>query len=352
MLDSGGSGVIDQAPSRDRDDLSAKVDFLRRSDSYPHPVTHVEVMETHMSWVFLTDTIAYKLKKPVAYDYLDFSTVALRKHWCEEELRLNRRLAHDVYLDVIPLSEAPAGGLRIGGPGRVIDWLVRMRRLPNERMLNHAIADGRVNDGDIAPVASLLARFYRLSPKMRLRPESYRLGLKTIIEGNQRELTRYAAAELRPVIDSTTAALLKFLDRHADVIDRRVEGGHICEGHGDLRPEHVFLGPPPRIIDCLEFNYELRIVDPADELAAFAMECERLGEPGIGRILFETYIRIAQDNPPPSLFAFYKAVRACTRAKLALWHLRDAVVTTPAKWHDQAGSYLKIASACLTDRQA
>jgi aminoglycoside phosphotransferase family enzyme len=349
MLYSGEAGVLDQVPPMKSGDLSVKVDFLRQPNSYPHPVTHVEVMETHMSWVFLTDTIAYKLKKPVTYDFLDFSTVALRKHWCDEELRLNRRLAHDVYLDVTPLTETAGSGLRIGGSGQVVDWLVKMRRLPDHRMLNHAIIDGTFSERDIPPVASLLARFYRQATSVTLQPDDYRLGLKTIIEDNQRELIRYASEYLRPVIDSVTAAQLEFLTCHAEAFDRRVLGGHIVEGHGDLRPEHIYLGPPPRIIDCLEFNFDLRIVDPADELAALAMECERLGAVGVGDILFETYIRITKDNPPPSLFLFHKGLRACTRAKLAVWHLKDAVVKTPEKWLDQATSYLEIASMPVPD---
>jgi aminoglycoside phosphotransferase family enzyme len=349
MFGSSVPGVLDQVPRGKCEDLPVKVDFLRQPDSYPHPVTHVEVMETHMSWVFLTDAIAYKLKKPVTYDYLDFSTVALRKHWCDEEFRLNRRLAHDVYLGVTPLTETAAGGLRIGGSGPVVDWLVKMRRLPDHRMLNHAIIDGAFREGDIAPVASLLARFYSQAACVTLQPDNYRLGLRTTIEDNQRELIHYAPEHLRPVIDSVTAAQLEFLTRHAEAFDRRVLDGHIVEGHGDLRPEHIYLGPPPRIIDCLEFNFELRIVDPADELAALAMECERLGAVGVGEILFETYMRITKDRPPSNLFLFHKGLRACTRARLAVWHLRDAVVKTPEKWLGQAASYLKIAAMPALD---
>ena len=117
----------------------AKVAFLMQPSAYPEPTPHVERVETHMSWVFLTDRHAYKLKKPVVYDYLDYGTLAARRRNCREELRLNRRLAPNVYLDILPLAQDEFGRLRLGGPGEVVDWLVVMRRLDHAFMLNRLI---------------------------------------------------------------------------------------------------------------------------------------------------------------------------------------------------------------------
>jgi len=302
-----------------------------------------------MSWVFLTDTFAYKLKKPVRYDFLDFSTLALRKHWCEEEVRLNRRLAARTYLGVTPLTRTPSGALRIGGLGQPVDWLVKMRRLAPDRTLEHVIARGDVKSSDISAVARLLAGFYLHAATVALEPREYRERLRAEIEENRRELARYGSMIPQPAVDAITERQLNFLTRHQSDFDRRVEGSHIVEGHGDLRPEHVFLGPPPQIIDCIEFKFDLRVVDPIDELAAFAMECERSGVPEVTAILFETYTQVTKDSPPSGLIGFHKTVRACTRAKLAVWHLKEADVKTPAKWREQARVYFTIASAIPTE---
>src|SRR5262249_4067578 len=124
--------------------VEQKIAFLSRPEAYPEPTRRVEMKETHMSWVFLTDTKAWKLKKPVRYDFLDFSTREARRRDCEEELRLNRRLAPDVYYGIAPLTIDPQGGMRLAGAGETIDWLVRMRRLPADRMLDWAIANQTV----------------------------------------------------------------------------------------------------------------------------------------------------------------------------------------------------------------
>lgn len=139
--------------------LDAKVEALRQPSIYPENPSRVTALETHMSWVFLTDDRAYKLKKPVRYEFLDFSTIEARRHDCEEELRLNWRLAKDVYLDVVPLVADADGNLHLGGDGVAVDWLVKMRRLPAERTLQEAIRNNSYTDDDIARVASLLSRF-------------------------------------------------------------------------------------------------------------------------------------------------------------------------------------------------
>ena len=141
--------------------LEFKVAALSQPDAYPERPPSVQAIETHMSWVFLTPQHAYKLKKPVRYDGLDFSTLATRRFFCGEELRLNRRLTHDVYLDVVALRRDSAGALRIGDEGAVVDWLVMMRRLPEHLMLDHLVAQGTVQPDQVRAVALRLAEFYR-----------------------------------------------------------------------------------------------------------------------------------------------------------------------------------------------
>jgi aminoglycoside phosphotransferase family enzyme len=325
------------------DTLEAKLAFLGRPDAYPEATSRVQAVETHMSWVFLTDAHAYKLKKPVRYAYLDFSTPEARRLDCEREVRLNRRLAAEVYLGVMPLLLDAAGRLHLGGEGETVDWLVQMRRLPADRMLDHLLRGGTVTQAEIARLARLLARFYAASPAETGAPAGYRQTLAARIEDNLREL---ASPEfgLDPELPERIARFqLAFLRGHADWFDRRVSEGRIVEGHGDLRPEHVCLLAEPVVIDCLEFNREFRILDPADELGYLALECERQHAPQVGRWLLDGYGEASGDVPPDALIHFYQSCRALLRAKLALWHLRDDGRHPPGTWRAAAGEYLELA---------
>jgi aminoglycoside phosphotransferase family enzyme len=325
--------------SADPVDPATKLAFLRRAESYPEDTTAVEVKETHMSWVFLTDRFAYKMKKAVRYDFLDFSSIDRRRHFCEEELRLNRRLAARSYLAVVPLTVAH-GKLRLDGSGVPIDWLVKMRRLPSSRMLDESIRAGTLQPPEVRALAELLEGFYRSAPRVPITAADYRQRLLQGVQKNRAELTRYCPATMRLLIDRIADAQARYLLNQATTLDRRVEGGHILEGHGDLRPEHVFLGPPPQIIDCLEFEREFRILDLADDLALLAVECDRLGAFQVGAALSRIS---ATTGASPALIAFYKSYRAAIRAKLAIWHLKDDAVTDHARWVTRTLDYLTLA---------
>ncbi len=323
--------------------LDAKLAFLGRPDAYPETTSRVEAVETHMSWVFLTDSHAYKLKKPVRYAYLDFSTIEARRLDCEEEVRLNRRLALDVYLGVLPLVRDEAGQLHLGGGGETVDWLVQMRRLPADRMLDHLLRYGAVTEAQIVGLAQRLARFYATAQTEALAPAAYRETLAARIDDNLRELVSPEFGLDRERPERIARLLLGCLQRHADQFDSRVAAGRIVEGHGDLRPEHVCLLAEPVVIDCLEFNREFRILDPADELGYLALECERLHAPQVGRWLLRGYGEASGDAPPEALLHFYQGWRALLRAKLALWHLRDDGRHPPGMWRAAASDYLELA---------
>lgn len=333
----------DSSPSAQDAELAAKLDLLRRPGTYPEAPTQVDAVETHMSWVFLTDTHVYKLKKPVRYPYLDFSTVEARRLDCELEVQLNRRLAADVYLGVIPLVCDAAGSLRLGGVGEPVDWLVQMRRLPAERMLDHLLRCGAVEQAKIIRLARRLARFYAEAAAEAITPETYRQGLAARIEDNLRELGSPEFGLDPDQMQRLAGLQLSFLQRHAELFDSRVRQRRIVEGHGDLRPEHVCLLAQPVVIDCLEFNRAFRILDPADELGYLALECERLQAPQVGRWLLESYCEASGDAPPDVLIHFYQSCRAVLRAKLALWHLRDDGRHPPGKWVATARDYLDLA---------
>ena len=326
-----------------RSSLADKVAFLGRRESFPEPTTRVEAIETHMSWVFLTDDYAYKLKKPVRFKLLNLATLEDRRRNCEAEVVWNRRLAPDVYLGVVPLGLDENGRLALGSGTRVVDWLVKMRRLPSEKMLDRVIARGKVERADLRRVAETLAPFYRRAPRANVSEEEYRLRFVRDVEEIGRELE-----EISPIpknrIDAMSTELLGFARKRADLLDARVREGRIVEAHGDLRPEHVCLLSEPVIIDCLEFDPELRLLDPADELSFLTVECELAGGPPlIEQVLFGTYSELTSDRPPRPLVRFYKTFRAFLRAKISIWHLKDREVKDSDKWVSKTNRYLEAA---------
>lgn len=311
----------------------------------------VEAIETHMAWVFVAGGHALKLKKPVRYPSLDYSTAAAREMACREEVRLNRRLAPDVYQGVTAVQwHAGRFVLVADAPARdaaAIDWLVRMRRLPAERMLDRAIAEGTVADTDIDALADLLAAFYRRAPRVDLEAGEYLSRLR-------REQAISREVLLRPQfrLDAAAAALDRLddaLQRSRGALQARAASRHIVDGHGDLRPEHVCLLNPPVIIDALEFSPLLRQVDPIDELAFFALECERAGAPRIGQRLIGQVAAALGDEPPPVLLPLYRASRALLRARLAMAHLLDPQPRAPARWAPLAQRYIGLGLEALAD---
>ncbi len=332
--------------------LAAKVAFLKRPDSYPEQPDSVEAIETHMSWVFLTEHHAYKLKKPVRYDFLDFSTLEARQHDCQEEVRLNRRLAPDVYLGTVPMMRHPGGSLSLIGTGAIEDWLVKMRRLPRDRMLDQAIRDGRVEDADLEQVATILAEFYRASAPIKLSAPTYRDRFRSDVRANFEALSDPRFGLNARLVEGVCTAQLRLVDQRPGLLDERVAQGRVIEAHGDLRPEHICLCASPVIIDCLEFNREFRILDSVDELSFLAMECELLGAAFVGQRAFEVYREVTGDDPSPALIAFYKCYRASLRAKLAVWHIVDPETNHPTKWTARANDYLSLADGYAEELRA
>lgn len=339
------------AQSRDRLSMRDKVQFLSRPEVYGPHVAEVDVKETHMSWLFLAGDRVYKLKKPVKYPYLDFRTLAARETNCRAEARLNRRLAPGVYRGVARLTREKAGTLALDGDGDTVDWLVLMRRLPEDRMLDRLIAGRTVQRGEIERLADVLARFYRRLAPAAISPDEH---IALFIEEqrtNRKVLTEPRLGLASPLLDNVLACIDGFLQRERERITGRVRAGRIVEGHGDLRPEHICLCDPPLIIDCLEFSRTLRLLDPFDELANLALECARMGAPWIGDILIDHSAGALDGRPPEPLMAFYTAYRACLRARLAIRHLLDEPVREPGKWLPLAQEYLMIADrACVRVR--
>lgn len=322
--------------------LQEKVQALQRSAiqaSQP-----IEAIETHFAWLFFTDTRVYKLKKPVRNEYVDLTSVRGRELICAEELRLNRRLAPDVYLSVSPLARAADGTLRVDGDGSVVDWLVVMRRLPAALMLDRAITAGSASAAMLASVGRTLERFYASQQRIDFDPAAFVERIAGQIQADRRALHAPELGLSAELVQTTTAKVWSAFARVDPELAVRARERRIVEAHGDLRPEHVCLTDPPRIIDALEFSRDLRTLDPGEELAFLGLECARLQGEQAWKTILQSYLQQSADPISARLLQFYRSRRAMVRAKLVAWHLCDPQYRYLAPWRDQAHTYLELAA--------
>lgn len=303
---------------------------LRDPAVFGHPAgSRVELLQTHISIVALVGDDAYKFKKPVDLEFLDFTTLALRQHFCAREVELNRRLAPDVYLGVLELRRADDGRLRLGGPGELIDVAVHMRRLPDAANLAHRLAAGHLEPATLERIGRRLHDFHRTARRGR---DISAFASFTAVAANARQNFAQLAA-LRPQLPDGPCELLlarlgrateDALARHHAVIDRRAREDIACDTHGDLRLDHIYLLPERAphdlvILDCIEFNEQFRSADPVADLAFLVMDLHRVARRDLADALLAGYF--AADARPAELEArallpLYTAYRATVRAKV------------------------------------
>jgi aminoglycoside phosphotransferase family enzyme len=326
--------------------LKVKLAFLKNGSPWPSEPPP-DCIETHASYVFLTGDRAWKLKKPVRLMHIDQRTLATRAHLCREEVRLNRELAGSVYRGVVPLVERAGGGMALGGEGRVVDWLVEMVRLPAALMLDFRLKAGlppRLSE--IVSLGDLLVSFY--SKQQRTGDMGHRFYQRLLRDSRTNaahlcEMQHHLCSPLRAdVLDFALPAL----ESCREEIIARASQGFLCEGHGDLRAEHVCLADPLVVFDRIEFDHDIRLVDPFFEFNGLGIECAFADAAWIRAIML---LRLSQTIPPPSrtLLTTYGVVTCLTRARLAIDHLRDADVLTPAKWPARARLYQGAAAALI-----
>lgn len=323
--------------------LEDKLAFLADGRNLPGYPASVEARETHMSWVFLTPDRVYKLKKPVRFPYLDFSTAEHRAAVCRAEDRLNRRLAPDIYLGVLPLTAGPSG-LALGGEGPPVDWLVVMRRLNEAESLQALLLGHDLRMDHVARIAAALRAFYRRARPAPTSPERYLNDWGRASRMNRHVLSNPRFKLPLGPIGRILGVQERFLTLHGAQLAARVRQGRIVEAHGDLRPEHIWPGHPVSIIDCLEFDDHLRALDPLDEIAFLHLECEQLGARWAGEAIRRRLAARLGEDRRGLLFLFYRSQRALLRARLSIAHLYDPTPRMPDKWPRQARAYLRLAA--------
>lgn len=277
----------------------------------PAPTLPVSVRETHSAYVFLLDTVAYKMKKPVKTEFLDFSSVDARWTALDREYVLNARFAPDVYLGIAELSD-PAGGSA--------EPLLKMRRLPDFEKLSELARSGADLRQHLSEIAKIVASVHRCSPH---RDEIDHAGRREALHdrwaANIRELRVLSRGIIGSrIVDAIESHASRFVEGREALLDTRIESGRVVDGHGDLLADDIFCLPDgPRILDCLDFDDTLRYLDGIDDAACLAMDLEYHDRPDAARFFLSAYLTAAEDNPPRSLIDHYIAYRAVVRAKVA-----------------------------------
>ena len=321
---------------------------LLNPQAYPHKPQKIELVQTQMSFIFLAGDFAYKVKKEVNLGYLDYTTLEKRHFFCHQELELNRRLCPDAYLAVVPIVEEK-GGLCVEGRGKAIEYAVKMKQLPQERMMDVLLPQGQVTPEMIARVAEKLVGFHQ---KAETNQEIAAFGKLDVIRQNTDENfaqtekyigTSITAEEYQHIKNYTD----NFVDSNTSLFDKRVREGKIRDCHGDLHAAHVCFTDDICIYDCIEFNDRFRYSDVASEIAFLAMDLDRYQQAGLSRHLVNTYVELSHDEELLKLLNFYKCYRAHVRGKVESFKLDDPCIPEGEKARilSVARSYFKLAES-------
>jgi aminoglycoside phosphotransferase family enzyme/predicted kinase len=303
--------------------LRQLIEALSDPSAYTQPFEEVQVHQTHISVVFLVGDLAYKIKKPVTLGFVDYGTPECRHHFCQEEVRLNRRLAPEVYLGVVPVTDE-SGSIRMEGTGEVVDWAVKMRRLPGEATLRARLADGNVGATELEELARQLAKFHASAEAgSRISAHGSLEAIARNARDNFDEATTHVGATIsRSVLDRLRTRTETALGRLGRLIADRARRGVPRDTHGDLRLDHVYWFPdrdPPNdwiAVDCIEFDERFRHADPIADIAFLAMELSLEGRADLDGAFVEEYIRAADDEEGRALLPYYRAYRASVRGKV------------------------------------
>ncbi len=311
--------------------LSPLVQALLEGKTYPEQPESVDLVQTQMSFVFLLGDFVYKIKKPVNFGFLDFSTLEKRRYYCQQEVTLNRRLNPEMYIGVVEITQN-GDNFSIDGPGEPVEYAVKMRQIPLERTLDRILATGEVVPEMLDKVAQKLVDFHQ-SSESNAKISKY--GDVTAITQNtdenfsqtQQYIDRSLSQEPYDTIKAYTNSFLK----NGQLFRRRVEEGKIKDCHGDLHSAHICFGDKVYIFDCIEFNDRFRYSDVASEIAFLAMDLDFHGRPDLSKHFVDAYVYISGDRELLQLLDFYKCYRAYVRGKVESFKLDDPHISDEEK---------------------
>lgn len=308
-----------------------EIDKLIAHGEFPEISNHRKLVETHISWVILCDEFVYKIKKPIHYSFLDFSTIEKRKHFCERELQLNKRFAKDIYLEVLPIYRSE-GRYQIGGDrGTALDYALKMHKLDPQKQMDVLISKNKVKKIDIKNLVECIVNFHKsteiiyMKHVLNVKEKFKDLGLE------KKFLSRHLDPKYINLIDRGIRTSDGFLSKNEKLLLSRLNSGFYRDCHGDLHTRNIFLLPAPQPFDCIEFNDDYRHIDVLNEVAFLCMDFDALGRRDLSTEFINQYNRLFQVMPTEkehNLFTYYKCYRANVRAKVNSLRAKSAISDT------------------------
>lgn len=319
---------------------------LQRSKSYPHPAAKVKLVQTHISYVLLAGDYVYKIKKPVNFGFLDFTSLEKRHLFCNREVELNRRLCPDLYLGVVSITRA-GDKFALDGPSEVVDYAVKMARMDEEQMMGRTIEAGQLTKATLNKIVDILVPFYEKAEGGALlagfgTPEAVAVN---VLENFQQTegfvgCKSLSVAQFQHIGDYARAFL-----KRGELFEARIKADRIRDCHGDLYSANICLSEPIMIFDCIEFNERFRYCDVASDVAFLAMDLDYHGLEKLSQHFIASFVKRSGDQGLLAMLDFYKCYRAYVRGKIGLFtaHAPEVDAATKAASLAQAGRYFKLA---------
>ena len=322
------------------------VEALMKPDAYSEDPGQIELIQTHISFVFLTKNFAYKVKKAVDFGFVDFTTLEKRRFFCEKELQLNKRLCEDLYLEVVPINKSDA--IKIKGDGETVEYAVKMRRIPQERMLIKLFERNEVDKELVDRIAKIIAEFHS---KAETNAQISEFGSLAMIETNWKENFDQTEEFIGKTLTEEDFEIVRkkineFTTQHASVFEKRIAEGRIRDCHGDIHSGNIFVADRIYIFDAIEFNDRFRYSDVASDVAFLAMDLDFRERADLSEFLTDKYIEYSGDVEVRGLLGFYKCYRAYVRGKVISFKLNDPSISKEEKnaATKEAAAYFELAS--------
>jgi len=309
------------------------VEALKKPETYDKPPKKIETKQTHISYVFLTDDYVYKVKKAVNFGFLDFSTLEKRHQFCEKELVLNQRLCGDMYLEVVSINKSPSGEIKIKGKGKVVEYAVKMKKIPEEKIMTRLLEEGKIDKKIMDEMTKIIVAFHE---KAELSKTDGELEPLSIIETNWKENFEQTQEFIGRSISRKTHQFIQerindFMRTNKNLLEKRVKENKIKKCHGDMHSGNIFIADKIYIFDAIEFNERFNNCDVASEVAFLAMDLDFKERKGLSKFFVEKYVEYSGDQQLKELLNFYKCYRAYVRGKVTSFKLNDPSINEKEK---------------------
>ena len=322
------------------------VEALMKPEAYEEDPGSIELVQTHISFVFLTRRFVYKVKKAVNFGFLDFTTLEKRRFFCEKELELNRRLCRDMYLEIVPINKADA--IKIKGAGETVEYAVKMKRIPQEKMMSKLLEENKVDAKLVDRIAKIITEFHS---KAETNSRISEFGSLTVIETNWKENFEQTEEYVGKTISTEDFKLIRdkvenFMKKNTALFKKRMTESRVRDCHGDIHSGNIFITDGIYIFDAIEFNERFRYSDVAADMAFLAMDIDFRGRVDLSNFFVEKYVEYSDDQELTELLPFYKCYRAYVRGKVTSFKLKDPNVRSEDKNSavKEAKAYFKLAT--------